>query len=164
MKDTPSYNELRKISARQNETHRQLNTIIDQRKGEVDKLREQLYGEVQNFREAHQAELRRGVEVVLDLAVRSVPFWAKGSMKRVRRMADAYMVEIRRLTERELDRIKEEMDATVRAEEAEGEAKKFAADQLAAIRAGSTEPIVYPVTEDGYGGSVKEEELVGHEV
>ena len=107
--------ELRKINIGVYEQHNKLNQIIDVRKQEVDKLREQLYVEVQNFREAHAAEVRRSIEWSVEMANKSLPWW-KRSIANIRDRANAFMVQVQDMVKIEVERIQNEVAAAQAAE------------------------------------------------
>jgi len=154
--------ELRQINNRTMENHQKLNNIIDLRQQELGKMRDSLYVEVQNFREAHQAELRRSVEVAMDLATRSLPWWKRTVLAISNRTAELIPV-ITALVKKEAERVKAEVEEINAKEQAEQLAakKQLEKDQAALAAAvdvnkdaGQT-PTVKPV-DDGYGGLAKD--------
>lgn len=106
-----SLNELRRISARQNETHNQLNAIIDQRKGELRAAQEQLYVQIESFRTEQQHEIRNEIGVAVDFALKALPWWRRWNRKNVLAEAFGYMVDMREMRIAEAARVKAEIDA-----------------------------------------------------
>src|SRR5688572_20058358 len=110
--------ELRQINNRTLENHNKLNQIIDLRQQELGKMRDQLYVEVQNFREAHQAEMRRSAEVAMELATKSLPWW-KRSRANIFNRAQEVLTDVLTLTKQEATRVKLEVEAENAKEQAE---------------------------------------------
>lgn len=136
-----SLNELRKISSRQNETHKQLNAIIDQRNAELRAAQQQLYVQIESFRTEQQHEIRNEIGVAVDFALKALPWWRRWNRKNVLAEAYGYLVDLREMRIIEAKRVKAEIDAEAKAiedernREAVAKAKaEFAAKSVSAVQ------------------------------
>lgn len=163
----PTFKALRAIEAQlnnrnntQNAQHEQrlkeFDVMRDTNQKELEIMRQKLYVEVEQFRMAHHGEIRRGIEVALDLAVRSLPWWKRG-LKNVKARTAEYMTEVREMVSAEAARVNAEVEAEAERTRVRDEKARLQAEHdkimYNAIRAGDV--AVDPV-DDGYGAPMEE--------
>lgn len=131
----PSFNELKRIAANQAETIKQQNDILANQQKDLRNKQMGLEMERMRFDESKHADIRHQFNQSWDFAIRSLPWWRRGT-KTVANRATEIMLSIRREAAKHI--AMQEMERKLAEEALEKEAAekfKLSDNQLEAIKA-----------------------------